>query len=385
MSRTGHWLLALAGALALATLVAWLLHTYERVERHVRLPPQGEAAYNPLYALRRILEQDGLAVVSSARLEAGGRTLGAEDTLLLLDDPRRLNPVQVGGLLDWVQAGGHLVLRTPLPAGWDDDLDVPILHALGVLLSEEPAQCEELHVPGADQHIEFCNGRRFFFDGAPPAIAWGDLANGYVHARLAHGQGQVDVLADLDFLTNGGQAGPADQVPTGGLRDRPHRALARLVLAPNYGQGTMHLVYAAQMPSLVRTVVTRGWPVWLPLLLAVLGWLWLRAQRFGPQRPPPPGERRSLLEHVRASGEHLGRYRQLPLLHAALRRAFLLRLRRRDPVAAALEGEVQVQAIATRVRLPSAQVRRALQPPAHHDKAAFRDRASTLVQMRNRL
>ena len=29
-------------------------------------------------------------------------------------------------------------------------------------------------------------------------------------------------------------------------------ALARQVLSPNYGKGTMHLVYDAQMPSLLR-------------------------------------------------------------------------------------------------------------------------------------
>jgi hypothetical protein len=157
------------------------------------------------------------------------------------------------------------------------------------------------------------------------------------------------------------------------------------VLAPNYGQGTVHLVYAAQMPSLLRTVLTQGWPVWAPLLLALFAWLWLRMQRFGPLRPSPPAERRSLLEHVRASGEHLFRYNKRALLYAAVRNAFLSRLRRRDPMAAALSGEAQIEAIAERLNISADKIRTALQPPSSHDKPAFRDRISTLIQLRNRI
>ncbi len=120
-------------------------------------------------------------------------------------------------------------------------------------------------------------------------------------------------------------------------------------------------------------------------MLALLAWLWLRAQRFGPWLPPLASERRSLLEHVRASGGPLFRYNKRAPLYFAVRQSFLARLRRRDPVAAALHGEPQVSAIAERLGVPANSVRVALQVPASHDKLAFRDRISTLIQMRNRL
>ena len=47
--------LAVLGALIIALGVAWFLHTHERVSDTVDLPPRGEAAYNPLYALRETL------------------------------------------------------------------------------------------------------------------------------------------------------------------------------------------------------------------------------------------------------------------------------------------------------------------------------------------
>jgi hypothetical protein len=383
-------LIVLLAAAVISAGVAWFLHTYEKVEREIALPPRGEAGYNPLYALKKALQADGVKVESRQRLNLAAQQLGAHDTLLILNDPRTMNPVESRRLLEWVAGGGHLLLRTPPTASHDDETRVPILESVGVLLTDDPPQCEPMQVEGQESHVEFCSGRRFFFNEVEPELSWGDLQAAYVYTRLAHGKGHVDVLADFDFLTNqgnddGGFLGLGKEDQTGGLRDGPHRALARQVLAPNYGQGTMHLVYAAQMPSLLRTVLSQGWPVWAPLLLALLAWLWLRMQRFGPALPSPPAERRSLLEHVRASGEHLFRYNRRALLYAAVRNSFLARLRRRDPMAASLSGEAQIAAIAERLDIPADRIRTALQPPSSQDKPAFRDRISTLIQLRNRI
>lgn len=393
MSRSRNLLriaLIAVGVLAVvAGGVAWFLHTYEKVEKQVALPARGEAAYNPLYALKRALQADGVSVDSRQRLDLAAHRLQPGDSVLILGDPRNLTPVDTRGLLEWVASGGHLLLRTP-QGRWEKDLSVPLLQELGVRPLAETVKCEPLQVEGEDHHVEFCNGLRFTFDGVEPLLAWGDLANGYVHARLAHGRGQVDVLADFDFLTNNKArgAGPFaldDDPMSGGLRDGPHRALARNVLAPNYGRGTVHLVYAAQMPSLLSSVLRQGWPVWAPLLLALLVWLWSRAQRFGPWLPAPLEGRRSLLEHVRASGEHLSRYNRRVLLYVAVRNAFQARLRRRDPLIAVLDGEPLASALSQRLELPVNSVRAALQVPTSHDRQAFRDRVSTLIQMRNRL
>lgn len=386
--RIGGIVLLVGAVVALG--VAWFLHHYEKVENDLYLPPRGEAAYNPLYALKKTLQVDGVTVASRQRLDLQAQQLAAGDTLLILNDPRTLTPVESRRLLQWVGEGGHLLVRTPVPGRWDKEMQVPLFKTLGVRTLVTEADCEPFQVEGEDHHVEFCRGRRFSFDQVAPLLSWGDLGKGYVYARLRHGAGHVDVLSDFDFLSNTGDRQrsiflPETDKPVGGLRDGPHRALTRQVLAPNYGKGTMHLVYAAQMPSLWRSVVQQGWPVWAPLMLALLAWLVARAQRFGPWLPSPLGERRSLLEHVRASGEHLSRYNKRVLLYAAVRNAFLSRLRRRDPVSAALTGEAQVSALAERLGLPADAIRSALQAPASYDKATFRDRVSTLIHMRNHL
>jgi len=390
-NRMRNGLIALAAVLVAGLVAVWFLRTYERVERVVHLPPRGEAGYNPLYALRQALSRDDVPAMSRQRLELSSHPLQPGDTVLLYTDPGVLRDADVDALLDWVDSGGHLLVRTP-PMRRDDRLHARLLDELGVEPMEDTApQCLDFQVESQEHHVEFCRGRRFRLIDVEPELSWGNVRDGYAYARLAFGEGHVDVLADFDFLANGEARSmlealaDASAPPRGGLRDVPHQALARQVLAPNYGRGTVHLIYAAQMPSLLQRLLREGWPVWAPLMLALLGWLWARAQRFGPQLPPPMPERRSLLEHVRAAGEHLFRYRRGVLLYSAVRQAFLARLRRRDPVAAALAGRAQVEAIAQRLAVPADPLQRALQTPASDDKVAFRDRIALLIQLRNRL
>jgi len=360
------------GLLCLALAAAWWNHNYQRVPETRALPPAGEAAYNPLYALKLALRADGIDAQSRQRLDFATAQPGPRDTVLLLGDPRTLAARDVDALLAWVDAGGHLLVTTPRVQRRSAPRAVDLLERLGLDLRTDEGGCEELHVPGQERHVEFCTGTRFV-PRVDPLLSWGDFSAGFVYARMARGDGLVDVLASADFMENGG------------LREVPHLALARQLLAPNYGHGRMHLVYAADMPPLWRLLLERAWMAWLPLLLALSAWLWMRLQRVGPAMPPPPEERRSLLEHVQASGEHLRRHGLSALLHAAMRDAFLARLRRRDPMAAALTGVAQAEAIAARTGLPAPAIEHALRSPRPRDAGDFRLRVARLVEMRKRL
>jgi hypothetical protein len=398
-------LLTLLGIAVLGGLTAWWLHTHERVERMMPMPRTGEARRNPLYALQVALQKDGIAVQSRRRLQllANGKEsavpLAARDTVVIYNDPRTLAPGEITGLLRWVDQGGHLIVRTP-PAGLlAKNAPVPLLAQLQLMpLGGDRSECEEVQgaraqpavaedaadvdedtdASGDDDYdgwgILFCGARRFTLTGANPAHSWGDLKNGYVFARIQRGRGSVDVLADLDFLSSDELEQPASFL------------LARQLLQPNHRAGTVHLVYAAQMPSLWATLIRHSWMAWGPLLLALGFWLWRRMQRFGPQFTAPAIERRSLLEHIVASGEHAYRYGYAHLLYNAARDAFLARLRRRDPQAAALQGEPQLMLLAERFKdVPVAEIRDALLPPFSNDHTAFRTRIATLIRLRNRL
>lgn len=397
MSTRLRWLLVVLGVLALGVpLTIAYLRTHERVTHTEHLPPQGEASYNPLYVLGQALRADGITVHARPRVDLATMPLQPSDTLVLLQDSAMLPAPTAEALLAWVARGGHLVLRTPPAEPAELDGNGPLLEALGVDSIEYGTGCQPFHVRDDPQHVEFCRGRRFAV-APPPGMAversWGEDGDTYglVFARLRHGRGSVDILADLDFMQGQGRpavldlptAKPGDYVD--GLHDKAHRDLTRYLLAPRYGQGSMWLVYGSRPPSLWQQLFFKGWPVWVPLLLALLAQLWTRSQRMGSLLPSPAVERRSLLEHVRASGEHLLRYGKAPLLYDAVRHAFLGRLRRRAPTAAALSGQAQVDAIATLLQWPHTRVHTALTAPASHDLPGLRERIRLLIQMRNLL
>ena len=408
-SATRVVLWTLFGLVVVGGLVGWWLATHERVEQVVPLPRTGEARRNPLYALKVALEKDDIRVNARRRLQllpGNGHEavvpLASRDTVVLYNDPRTLTPNEISTLLAWVQGGGHLIVRTPPHGLLAKSSPTPLLSELQLVpLGKENTDCEELkrgranapigddtaadtdaHADAGDDQADadtgwdvlFCGSRRFTLAGANPQHSWGDLKNGYVFARIDRGQGSVDVLADLDFLSSDGLDAPASH------------EFARQLLQPNYRAGTVHLVYAAEMPSLWLTLIEHSWMAWGPLLLGFLLWLWRRMQRFGPELAAPALERRSLLEHIVASGEHAYRYGYAHLLYAAVRNAFLARLRRRDPQAAALEGEPQIVLLSERFKdVPSADIRDALMSPFANDHTAFRSRIATLIRLRNRL
>lgn len=382
MKRSHAVLLGLVGAALVAAVAVWWLRTFERVEETVPLPRTGEAASHELFALRLALEADGRRARTWRRLDAAAMAPGPRDTIVYHGDPRALPADDVARLLRWMRDGGHLVVATPAPDAAVDamqrsrragthHLAVPLLDAVGVRTRLAAPACLDLRLSGEEPHREFCSGRRFDAPGHA-RLRWRD-AHGDAFARLPVGEGSIDVLAELDFLT------------TDKLEECTHVAMARQLVAAMDRGGTVHLVHARAMPSLWGWLLREGWRVWLPLALLLAGWLWARMRRFGPLRPAPVLERRSLMEHIAASGEHQWRYGDGDRLYEASREAFFARLRRRDPLAASLAGEAQLDRLVERLRLPRAQLVDALTPPEPRDAKALHARIALLVRMRNRL
>jgi len=347
----------------------WWSHTYTRVQYTLSLPPQGEASGNPLYLLRQILRADGVDVKSRRRLQLAEIPPGPDDSIVLYADPQQLSASEVGPLLGWVRRGGHLIVRLPPHLGASRRRQAgALLERLGVRLSPGRTwACHMLEMPLELPEMRLCTDAHFTLDGLVPASVLADPEHGLAFARLAWGQGSVDVLAHLDVLSNGP------------LQRPEHAAFARQLLAPHYGEGTVHLIYGAQMPPLWRWLLDNGRMAWFPLLLALLAWLWCNIPRFGPVQVMPLLARRALLEHVDASGAHLYRHGRPDLLITALREMFWSHLHRHAPLAAAQEEAVRATAIAALTGVPLADIHDALHADLEQMSAAsFQRRVSTL-------
>lgn len=174
-----------------------------------------------------------------------------------------------------------------------------------------------------------------------------------IYARWPWGKGRIDLISDLDFMTDDKLEQPAA------------RWLASEVLEPLNPAGTIYLVDQPDVPSLWLVIWQRWWPVWLPLLILTLAGLWQRSQRFGPWQPSPIPHRRSLVEHLQAAGEHLWRFRQQATLSTALRQRVMRRLEQLEPALVALAGQDEpafLAALAARTQLDIQQVTAAWQP-----------------------
>lgn len=334
--------------MALAAIAFWWFNAFERVEEELPAPLQGEARYNPYFALKNALQLRGIEVDARATLDFAQMALAPEDTLILGADARMLTPAQVDTLLEWVAQGGQLVLALP-PGG--EGRAGELVDALGLQVKAS-FRCLDW-TDGAKERSRLC------FDSAFESkreanvdfdLLIGDADRGYVLGRAAYGDGGWLAAAGFDFLQN-------DMLDHPGMA-----AFAWQVLAPVLHGGRVHIVYNVDVPPLHVLLVQRGWPVLLPALLALLAGLWARSQRLGPLLPLASTNRRALREHVQASGEFLFRRGRVHALYAPVRRAFDERLRRIDPALAALAGEDLVGALAARTGRTPAEIRLALQP-----------------------
>ena len=390
-------------ALVIAALIGWWLYTFEGVPQEINLPMRGEASYNPLFALKKTLQAQHIDVTTHGGLNVAALHLQPGEALVLDADIRTLSENQVDDLWAWVVDGGHLLFALP-PASEGragellESLDLQVKkHSSCLSLREISTNADAPdkkaesksgindHESDADStnkfdsktgKEQFCSSFRFQVEAkhvSEFSWLWGSEKNGYIFGRHSRGKGDWLVAASLDFLTNRR------------LNESDNATLAWQVLAPALGKGKVHLIYAADVPPWYVLMVVQGWPILLPLLFALLAWLWARSQRFGPLLLPAIAHRRALLEHVQAAGDFAISRGRGPALYQAARRAFLERLRRRDPALAALRGEAMQQALATQYGFSASDLQQALNPTDLNRPMQFFTTIKTLLSLRSKL
>lgn len=359
--------------LVLAALGTWLfLENFRRVTHERDLPAQGEARYNPLYALKLSLREMGQSVETHARLDIEAANLKPGDTLLFYSPPNGFSETQIDGLLKWVESGGHLILGSPAAELLADD--ITLYNKLGVYAGEEEEEDCFYYMPMTAKKAEVICGNRFF----PEDAEWyqwlhGDEEQGYSLGRMEWGDGTVTIASSLEFMGN-------ERLKFSGSRELTYQLLANTM-----GKGRFHLVYATDMSPFWLLLIKHGWTLLLPMLVLLAAWLIYRSQRFGPLQASPNPDRRALLEHIGATGEYMFHRHLSHELHLAVLALFNNRLRRRDPMTAALAGEAQIQALAERTKIDPQKIRQALKPGSLRQKENFFHSVATLIQLRNQL
>ncbi len=225
-------------------------------------------------------------------------------------------------------------------------------------------------VPGAAYPLVLSHGTATLLgmpDGVDPV--WGD-EDGSALRVYREGKGHV-VMVAADFFTNQR------------LRRQDHAELLLTVAGLNAASKTTTIVnnldvltwYQALWKHFKLALISAG--IGLALLF------WAAVRRFGPIMPRPGTERRSLIEHIDASGAWLWKANGGgDLLLEAAREDTLALLRRRAPALFRLPAHELPAALARATGQHASHVSEALQPEAARQAAHFTRQIRTLQELR---
>ncbi len=346
---TRHQVLAVVVLAALAAVAgAWFFNNFQRVTYREWVGFQGEARRDPYLAAERLLARMG---VGARRAKTPGELheLPANGTLILPDRRASITPEERARLLEWVEAGGHLIVE-------DENyrLPDPILEALGVTRAptpnpQPPQRLVEVRLPHAPQPMRVDMHSLQTLD-APQATL---RVSGKTATHLLHfprGRGQVTVLNDLQFMRNASI----------GANDHAEFLWQLTRFAPQ----TSAVIFFdhAQAPSLWGWLTDNAWAALASGAGLVLLWLWRVAPRFGPLVPDPESARRRLLDHLRASGRFQWSAGRAAELAESAREAALRHVTRAQPDFAGLGRPEREQRLAEVFGLDVAAARRVLEP-----------------------
>lgn len=236
---------------------------------------------------------------------------------------------------------------------------------------QPPAPLRRLALPGAGYWTELDAGRNKLVDVAGAvAPLWSDEHADTVRA-YAEGKGHIVMLA-YDFFDNRE------------LRQRDHAELLLALAALNPRARHVTLVQHLNMLPWYQALWVHYSALLISLACCLALALWAAMRRFGPMLPQPAGERRSLMEHIDASGAWLWKAaggRQL--LFEAAREETLALVRRRAPKLARMPAPQMAEALAQLAGLEQQHVMQALQQDAVPQVAGFTRQIRTLQELRN--
>ncbi len=376
--------IALLVALGLGTLTVVFLarNSFQREPVEVPTGWSAKALEDDTLVLERWLARRGWTV------QRGGGAIRAEDLppggllILLRTGPAGLRDPEVDALLAWVKAGGHLLVDGSAAPFNDGKGTAALFKRLGaelISLPEKERPTSRDHTDRFDEEGDSTFAMRrnpeWRIQADLQAWAWRlGTKEGQVVVLRPEGQGRVILTSDLSYLYNAS------------FTELDHAAwLARILGEPAPGQAAV--VWSKTVdPSLLAWLWQRGWAVLIACGVLLLVWLWAGFWRFGPWLPEVPPGRRSLLEHLVASGRFLWRHGGGPeALVAVTRAAVLRRATRLYPAFPSLSEGERWAYLASRGGLPEPEIAEALDDRPESDPERLGRRLQILLHLHHRL
>jgi uncharacterized protein DUF4350 len=314
----GSRLVAVLAVIVAAVFAVWCYFNFGYVTEREYVGYQGEARRNHLLAAMRLFEHMGVPSREASRV-AELDALPAGATLILTSLRSAMTARQVPPLLEWVAAGGHLIVDAEYHHAPD-----PLLDALKVgrreLRLTPPARPSEVALPHAPRPLKVDFGhRQHLIDLEGRANFTVDERWSILLLQFTIGQGRVTVLNGMRYMSNRA------------IGEHDHAEFAWQLVRFNPATSAVVVVARLEQRSLAKWLAEHGWQALAAGTLLLVLWLWHIVPRFGPLEPDRPPARRRLLDHLRASGLFHWSRGGTPLLLDAAREACLRKISRTHP------------------------------------------------------
>jgi Domain of unknown function (DUF4350) len=302
-------------------------------QRRVWVGLRGEAAANPLLAARMLLTRMGGSVQESSDLMRLDK-FPVGGTIFLAADREDLDSGTAQRLLAWVKDGGHLVVAAERPLTHDVLMD-----ALGVSVHEDEARRTTWR---ADE-VQLPNGVKLRVDLLPSPGLYDDDGNASWSYKSYGALRLLQIPREDGLVTVISTFRPFDNYSIGRL---DHAELLWRLATDNGQAVDVWLVRHVDVQSLPTWLVHNALPCLIAFGVFLALTLWRLSPRFGPLVPSLAPDRRSLLEHLSATGRFYSRQRQLPALLQIVRQDGLDLLTARAPETREQDGAARLKAAA---------------------------------------
>ena len=303
-----------AGLVGLAVLITWWVRNYELVEEQYRDDVSLAARRNPLLAAELFLREMGTNVASVHGRSRLQKLPPATDILLVNEFDGNLTPERYEKLLDWIDAGGQLIITADRM--WNKKQKTSgnrLLDEFGIhLLPARIVKNDGLNLGGNEiVKVDFDDGgsanvvfnKSLHLEDVKKLASVTVSGKSGIHLlQIPYGDGLITIMSDNNFLKNPGVLSFAGfDFGSTSIADNDN-AYFLWHLVGNHKK--VWLIYNTRSPSISTLLWEKAPQACIAFFILVIFWLWSTRNRFGPPLPPFEQPRRNLLEHIQMTAAY---------------------------------------------------------------------------------
>lgn len=329
----------------------YLYQQYEVVEKEIDQGYQEKARRNDYLAAQYFVEKMGLPTASIRSFATLNQLSDKQSVLLLPVSRNNMQSHQAEHILGWVNQGGHLitVIWTLKKQGQTDLL----LDYLGVIqqvnddAAEHDAALNNMMIFEKNQEknlkINFLS--RYYLEDVEDTALFGIKdAVGHHELTYVHGQGLITVLSDGEFLKNDA------------IGQYDHAEVFWQLIKQGQPKHAIWINYQTESPSLWDWLWQHASELILTLMLMTVMIIWQFSGRLGSVILIQDKKRRSLLEHMMASGRFHWKYQNKNQILKNVQQAVLLQVQSCRPGCYHATSQKQCQQLAALTQINVAEV-----------------------------